>query len=317
MPARDWQFVEAFLEMMSVERGARPNTLAAYERDLRNYTDALARRGVRLCDAASDDIRHYLHGLNALDLARATLARRISAVRQLHRFLLAEGISAHNPSTIIDSPKPARHLPKVLSAGDVERLIAAARDHMQTTRGPAQMKAARLYCLVELLYATGLRVSELVSLPAAAVAGDDRFVLVTGKGGRERLVPLSDPARKAIAGYLALRKKHSPQSGDTVARWLFPSRGAQGHLTRQHFALELKALARHAGLPEKSVSPHVLRHAFASHLLAGGADLRAVQQMLGHADISTTQIYTHVLADRLRQIVETHHPLAEKQRNNG
>ena len=188
---------------------------------------------------------------------------------------------------------------------------------MGASHGPDRLKTARLYCLVELLYATGLRVSELVSLTVGAVAADDRFVLVTGKGGRERLVPLSEPAKQAITGYLALLKKHNPQSGEAASRWLFPSRGAQGHLTRQHFALELKALARLAAVPEKSVSPHVLRHAFASHLLAGGADLRAVQQMLGHADISTTQIYTHVLADRLRQIVETHHPLAEKQRNNG
>ena len=317
MADRNWQQVEAFLEMMSVERGARPNTLAAYGRDLRDYTDSLARRGVALEQAQSDDVRGYIRELDAQGLARSTVSRRISALRQLHRFLFAEGYCGHNPAEVIASPKPAAPLPKVLSVADVDRLIAAASKQAGAARGKARLKAVRLHCLVELLYATGLRVSELVSLDMTAATGDARFILVAGKGGRERLVPLSDPAKEAIEQYLALYRTHNPEAEEKPQKWLFPSRGAQGHLTRQHFALELKQLASMAGIPTRLVSPHVLRHAFASHLLAGDADLRAVQQMLGHADISTTQIYTHVLAERLRQVVETHHPLAEKQRNNG
>lgn len=315
--ARDWQYVDSFLEMMSVERAARPNTLAAYERDLKDYVDKLPGIGATLCDVETDHIRQYLRGLNGQGMARSTIARRVSAIRQLHRFLLAEGFAQGNPATIIDAPKPAASLPRVLSVGDVDNLIATARSLFEDAGGAKKLKAARLYCLMELLYATGMRVTELVSLKVGAVAGDDRFVLVTGKGGRERMVPLSDPARRAIATYLSLYRKHFPDAGETVAQWLFPSRGTRGHLTRQHFAVELKKLAAKAGIPADAVSPHVLRHAFASHLLAGGADLRAVQQMLGHADISTTQIYTHVLAERLREIVETHHPLAEKHGKNG
>ena len=311
MMASDRQLIENFLEMMAVERGARPNTLSAYGRDLVAYTDALAARGTHLASASSDDVRHYMRQLEEHGLARTTSARRLSAVRQLHLFLFAEGLTSTNPVTVIDAPKPVRTLPKVLSLKDVDNLIETARAATETEPGRIQLKAARLYCLVELLYATGLRVSELVSLTIGTVAGDERFIIICGKGGRERLVPLSQTARQAIAHYLQACRANGQQVENRTF-FLFPSRGAAGHLTRQHFALELKQLAAQSGLNSKDVSPHVLRHAFASHLLAGGADLRAVQQMLGHADISTTQIYTHVLAERLKKIVETHHPLAQK-----
>ena len=316
MAGGDRQLIETFVEMMSVERGVAANTLSAYQRDLDDYLANLERRGRKLRDVSSEDIRHYLRGLDECGLARSTAARRLSAVRQFHRFLYAEGIAERNPAIVIDGPKPQRPLPKVLSTQEVDRLIEAARDAAQRTRGKAQTRAARLYCLVELLYATGMRVSELVGLTMRAVGGDEHFLTVRGKGGRERLVPLSPAAREAIAAYMAVRDADEPAQAATETTWLFPSRGKQGHLTRQHFALELKALAADVGLDTRQVSPHVLRHAFASHLLAGGADLRAVQQMLGHADISTTQIYTHVLAERLKQIVEKHHPLAQKRATN-
>ncbi len=315
--AADQHLIDSFLEMMSAERGARPNTLSAYRRDLADYLEHLSQLSTRLADVSTDDIRTYMRGLDLQGLATSTAARRLSSLRQLHTFLFAEGYAQANPATVIDAPKAARPLPKFLSQQQVDKLIETARDAMRTSSNPAKkIKTARMRCLIELLYATGLRVSELVSLSVASVTGDDRFVLVSGKGGRERLVPLSNEARNAVADYLdACTAGDSPVDGPD-GRWLFPGRGSQGHLTRQHFAMELKALAATAGLPSAAVSPHVLRHAFASHLLAGGADLRAVQQMLGHADISTTQIYTHVLAERLKQIVETHHPLSENRMPN-
>ena len=312
--AGDRRWLESFLEMMSVERGAAANTLKAYLRDLEDYLAALGKRGRRLSTVASADIREYLRGLDDTGLSRSTAARRLSAVRQFHRFLYAEGLLDSNPATVVDGPKPVRALPKVLSPEEVDRLIEMAREGAMRARDADQVRAARLYCLVELLYATGLRVSELVGLTMRAVSGDEQFLMVRGKGGRERLVPLSPAARAAIVDYLAVRDVDDAAKDSA---WLFPSRGKTGHLTRQHFALELKTLAAAAGLDASKVSPHVLRHAFASHLLAGGADLRAVQQMLGHADISTTQIYTHVLAERLKQIVENHHPLAQNRASNG
>jgi integrase/recombinase XerD len=225
-------------------------------------------------------------------------------VRQLHRFLHGEGIAISNPTSVVESPKPARSLPSLMSAADVAKLLETAGQDAASCKGRARERALRMLCLLELLYATGLRVSELVGLPLRAAVAREQFLTVRGKGGRERLVPVSAKARQALETYLAVRAEHP----DT--RWLFPSHGYSGHLTRQHFALELKALARRAGLDAGNISPHALRHAFASHLLAGGADLRAVQQMLGHADIATTQIYTHVQWERLKAVVDKHHPLA-------
>ncbi len=292
--------------MMAAERGAAANTLAAYRRDLEAYAADVGGRGIELKQAGPDDIRRHLASLEAQGLARSSAARKLSAIRQFHRFLHGDGLSADNPATAIEAPRAARPLPKMISADEAERLVETARARAEQAEGKALLKALRLQCLVELLYATGLRVSELVGLSVQAATAERDFILVKGKGGRERLVPVSGAARTALAGYLDLLGKQ-PGGG---SKWLFPSFGSQGHLTRQHFALELKALAREAGLEADKISPHVLRHGFASHLLEGGADLRAVQQMLGHADISTTQIYTHVQAERLTQVVETHHPLS-------
>jgi integrase/recombinase XerD len=300
---RDARLLGRFLEMMSAERGAAKNTLDAYARDLAGYLAFLAASGRALDGAGSGAIADYLAELEDHGMARTTAARRLSAVRQFHKFLHGEGLAKDNPATVIESPRAGRPLPKVMSVADVDRLLKCAEARAAQREGPARVKALRLQCLIELLYASGLRVSELVGLKAKDATLDTQFLTIKGKGGRERLVPVSDAARAAIAAHLECRKSDSP--------WLFPSHGAAGHLTRQHFALDLKSLAREAGLDASLLSPHVLRHAFASHLLAGGADLRAVQQMLGHADIATTQIYTHVQADRLRSVVENHHPLAK------
>ena len=296
--------VDRFLEMMSAERGAAENSLQAYGRDLMHYVTFLEARGASLLASSSDDIRAYLASLEDHGFARTTAARRLSAVRQFHQFVYGEGAVASNPAAIVESPKAGRPLPKTLSIQDVNLLLAEARARILTTEGKARFKAERLYCLLELLAATGLRVSELVGLTVRAVTSDDAFLSIRGKGGRERLVPISDQARKALKNYLKILSAE--------AKWLFPSHGASGRLTRQHFALELKALAAACGIDASKISPHVLRHAFASYLLECGADLRAVQQMLGHADISTTQIYTHVQAGRLQKVVESHHPLAKK-----
>ncbi len=306
--ARQNRHVERFLEMMSAERGAALNSLQAYGRDLQHYASFLEARSVALLSASSADIRAYLEHLEAQGFARTTAARRLSAVRQFHQFIHGEGIVAANPAAIVESPKAGRPLPKTLSSQDINLLLEEAGGRAARADGKARFKAARLHCLLELLAATGLRVSELVGLTAGAVTADDAFLAIRGKGGRERLVPISDRARQVLHGYLktlALQEK-------AQSKWLFPSHGASGRLTRQHFALELKSLAAACGLDLGKVSPHVLRHAFASYLLECGADLRAVQQMLGHADISTTQIYTHVQAGRLQAVVESHHPLAKK-----
>lgn len=304
---RDQRLIERFLEMMSAERGAARNTLAAYERDLEAYAAFLGSEGTGLQNATSEHIRNYLAALAAEGVKASSAARKLSALRQFHNFLYGEGIARANPATAIDAPRLRRPLPKVMTADDVTRLISAAETRAGRMTGKTRLKAVRLHCLLELLYATGLRVSELVALKRQAVAKGPQFLVVKGKGGRERLVPVSGKAAEAVKAYLqALTEDETPESP-----WLFPSHGAAGYLTRQHFALELKALAVEAGLDAAKISPHVLRHAFASHLLAGGADLRAVQQMLGHADISTTQIYTHIESDRLRAAVETHHPLAK------
>lgn len=305
---RDSRLAERFLDMMAAERGAARNTLAAYARDLADYSEYLGRSGRSLKAAVADDIRGYLAHLEAQGLARSTAARKLSAIRQFHRFLLGDGLAADNPATAIDSPRQGRPLPKLISEEEVAKLVAAARDEVHRAPPKQRLKALRLQALVELLYAGGLRVSELVGLTLQAVKAERDFILVKGKGGRERLVPIAASARRAVDHYA----KALQQEANGEARWLFPSSGASGHLTRQHFALELKRLAGLAGIGSDRISPHVLRHGFASHLLAGGADLRAVQQMLGHADISTTQIYTHVQPERLRKAVESHHPLAKK-----
>jgi integrase/recombinase XerD len=294
--------------MMAAERGASQNTLAAYQRDLEDYQTFLRGRNSSLKDVKPGHIREYLAMLEVKGMARSTAARKLSAIRQFHRFLNGDGLSPDNPASVIESPRAARALPKVISEGDVALLLGAARKRLEQAASKSVLKARRMVCLLELLYATGLRVSELLGLTVRAAAVGEDFITVKGKGGRERLVPLSDTARKALNDYIQQLSMIS--KGDV--KWLFPSFGKDGHLTRQHFALELKSLAGLAGLDSKRVSPHVLRHGFASHLLAGGADLRAVQQMLGHADISTTQIYTHVQQERLRAAVESHHPLARK-----
>jgi integrase/recombinase XerD len=304
---RDGALLESFLEMLAAERGASANTLVAYRRDLEDFRE----QGGALALAQADDVRRYLAGLSARGLAPASQARRLSALRQFYRFLLAEGLRPDDPTSTAEPPKARRALPKIMSVEEVDRLLAAARG---ASEGPGltpvrRLAALRTAALLELLYATGLRVSELVSLPAAAGRGGRPFIAVRGKGGRERLVPLNAAAHDALAAYRAARDERGQPEG----KWLFPADSAEGHLTRQAFARDLKRVAAAAGLSPSKLSPHVLRHAFATHLLAGGADLRAVQTLLGHADISTTQIYTHVLDERLKALVNEHHPLAERE----
>jgi integrase/recombinase XerD len=306
--SNDATLIDLFLDMLAAERGASVNTLDAYRRDLAGFAADLSAAGQSVASAASDDLRAHLGRLAKRGLATASVARRLSAIRQLYRFLYAEGHRADDPAAVLDGPKRGRSLPKVLSVKQVDDLLAAARAAMNAEPLPERLRAARLACLIEVLYATGLRVSELVALPEAAARRDQRMLVVRGKGGRERLVPLNDAAKHIMADYLALRTEAKLEK----SRWLFPSFGESGHLSRQHFARELKSLAAAAGLKPAQVSPHVLRHAFASHLLQNGADLRVVQTLLGHADISTTQIYTHVLEERLKSLVRDLHPLAEK-----
>jgi integrase/recombinase XerD len=313
-PAPISPHVDAFLDMLMAERGAALNTRQAYERDLTDIGGFLAKRGVPLERACTEDLRSYLEHLARPDgetgapPAPRTVARRLSALRQFYRFLVSEGRRTDDPASALDSPKQGRPLPKILSEKEVEVLIRAA----QTRGGP---EGLRLVALLETLYATGLRVSELVGLPLTAILRDGRGLMVRGKGGRERIVPLSEPARAAISAYLPLRRHFMvPGREQKQQPFLFPSRNStDGHLTRQRFAQLLKELSVEAGIDPEKVSPHVLRHAFATHLLDHGADLRAVQKMLGHADIATTQIYTHVVGDRLRKVVEQHHPLARRK----
>jgi integrase/recombinase XerD len=304
----DAGLIELFLDMLSAERGASRNTLAAYARDLADFSEHVgaARRGI--ADARTEDIRAYLGTLAKRGFAAASVARRLSAVRQLYRFLYAEGRRKDDPSAIIEGPRRGRTIPKVLSIADVDRLLEQARAGIAETERLERLRAARLACLLEVLYATGLRVSELVALPVSAAERNARMLTVRGKGGKERLVPLNEAAKAAMGEYLALL---SDAGRGQKSKWLFPSFGESGHLTRQHFARDLKTLAAAAGLRSDQVSPHVLRHAFASHLLHNGADLRVVQTLLGHADISTTQIYTHVLEERLKSLVRDLHPLGE------
>jgi integrase/recombinase XerD len=310
----DRQHVEAFFEMLAAERGAAQNTLEAYRRDLGDFLAFLERRGKPLERAERADVGAYVRGLSEAGLAPSSRARRLSAIRQLCKFLVGEGVMPEDPTRAIAGPRQGRPLPRTLSVAEVDRLIEAARARTDTARGRERVRALRLHALIETLYATGLRVSELVSLPRSVLAGDGRVLSVRGKGGRERIVPLTRAALAALERYLGVGR----DGGDDVApmlatKWLFASRGEQGHLTRQRLAQELKELAEAAGIDPDRVSPHVLRHAFASHLLDRGADLRSVQQLLGHADISTTQIYTHVLEERLKKLVLEHHPLAARK----
>ena len=299
-----------FLDMLSAERGAAAHTIDAYTRDLAEFLAFLAAKGKGATDATADHLRAFLAGLARKGLAPTSRARKLSAIRQFFRFLLAENIRADDPCSAVDSPRLGRPLPKILSLAEVEALLDTAKVSSETAAdGTARRRALRLNAALEMLYATGLRVSELIGLPRAVLTADDRVLTVKGKGGRERLVPLNDAARDALSAHLAAVREDEA-SGKGASPWLFPSSGG-GHLTRQRFGQELKALALAAGIDPSRVSPHVLRHAFASHLLERGADLRTVQQLLGHADISTTQIYTHVIEERLRRLVEQHHPLAQ------
>ena len=303
-PAALDRHLESFLEMLAVERGAARNTSEAYRSDLEDYAIFLKRRGLSFESADAEAIRRYLGRLSKMGLAPRSVQRRLSALRQFHRFLAAEGIRAEDPTQLVDGPKLGRPLPKVLAEEEVTRLIEAAHAR-------EGLEGLRLAAMLELLYATGLRVSELVTLPLSAALRAREMLAVRGKGGKERLVPLGEPARAAVQAWLQ-RRAECLAEGET-SPWLFPSRGAAGHITRQRFGQLLKELALGTGIDPARLSPHVLRHAFASHLLGYGADLRSVQQMLGHADIATTQIYTHVLPDRLKRLVADHHPLAKRQ----
>ncbi|MCC8932922.1 site-specific tyrosine recombinase XerD [Rhizobium sp. 'Codium 1'] len=303
--------VEAFLEMLSAERGAAENTLISYERDLDDLSDFLSGRRVSLGAATREDLSAYLSDLARRGFQPTSQARRLSAMRQFYKFLYAEGLRSDDPTAILDAPRKPRSLPKVLSVEDVTGLLSLAEQEA-SLEGPDQPARIRRLVLLELLYATGMRVSELVSLPVKVLTQEGRFLLVRGKGDKERLVPLSRTAIEALARYGKTRGA-DPAQADSP--FLFPANSKEGYLPRQVFARELKDLAVRAGLSADVVSPHVLRHAFASHLLGNGADLRAVQELLGHSDISTTQIYTHVLDERLQQLVHTHHPLAKQAKN--
>src|SRR6478735_3366732 len=312
----DARLITLFLDMLAAEQGAGDNTLQAYRRDLTDFSEFLARSRQTFAGADTQNMRDYLADLDVRGFKSSSVARRLSAMRHLYRFLLSEHHRRDDPAAILSGPKRGRGLPKVLSIADVDRMLTKAREltlaadasHLQ------RLRAIRLYCLLEVLYATGLRVSELVSLPLSASRRDARMIVVRGKGNKERLVPLNEASRQAMADYLAALEALKPENKKNAAnsKWLFPSFGDSGHLTRQHFARDLKELAGVSGLAPRLVSPHVLRHAFASHLLHNGADLRIVQTLLGHTDISTTQIYTHVVEERLKSLVRDLHPLAEK-----
>ena len=312
----DAKLINLFLDMLAAEQGAGDNTLDAYRRDLTDFSDFLGHTGQDFAGAETQGLRDYLADLDARGFKSSSVARRLSAMRHLFRFLLNERIRSDDPAAILSGPKRGRGLPKVLSISDVDRLLvhAKALTEAPEASAPRRLRAMRLYCLLEVLYATGLRVSELVALPRSASRRDARMIMVRGKGNKERLVPLNEPSRQAMAAYLVAIEASKPEKKKNAAasKWLFPSFGESGHLTRQHFARDLKELAAAAGLAPRLVSPHVLRHAFASHLLHNGADLRIVQTLLGHTDISTTQIYTHVVEERLKSLVRDLHPLAEK-----
>jgi len=312
----DAKLIDLFLDMLAAEQGAGDNTLEAYRRDLSDLSGFLSRSRQSFAVAETQTLRDYLADLDTRGFKSSSIARRLSAIRHLFRFLLNERLRSDNPAAILSGPKRGRALPKVLSIADVDRMLTRAKELAQASDASAlqRLRRIRLYCLLEVLYATGLRVSELVALPHSAARHEARMIVVRGKGNKERLVPLNDAARQAMTDYLAAMDILRPETRKTAvtSKWLFPSFGESGHLTRQHFARDLKELAVSAGLAARLVSPHVLRHAFASHLLHNGADLRIVQTLLGHTDISTTQIYTHVVEERLKSLVRDLHPLAEK-----
>ncbi|MGH6767208.1 MAG: site-specific tyrosine recombinase XerD [Bradyrhizobium sp.] len=314
--ASDAKLIGLFLDMLAAEQGAGENTLQAYRRDLEDFSEFLGRSRQNFGSVQTEKLRDYLGDLDTRGFKSSSLARRLSAMRHLFRFLLNERIRSDDPAAILSGPKRVRGLPKVLSISDVDRMLTRAKELSQAPdASPSQrLRALRLYCLLEVLYATGLRVSELVSLPRSAARTDARMIVVRGKGDKERLVPLHDASRRAMSDYLLATEALAAEKrkNAAVSKWLFPSFGESGHLTRQHFARDLKELAAASGLAPRLVSPHVLRHAFASHLLHNGADLRIVQTLLGHTDISTTQIYTHVVEERLKSLVRDLHPLAEK-----
>ncbi len=308
-PASQELWISTFLEAQAAELGAATNTLLAYGRDLKDFSAWLERRKSGFAQADRDLIERYLIDCDAHGLSRSTRARRLSAIKQLYRFAFEEGWRETNPAIQIKGPGRQKRLPKTLDVPEVDRLLEAAR---RTGRSAADK--LRNICLMELLYATGMRVSELVSLPVTSARGDPRMLLVLGKGGKERMVPLSPPARRALADWLQQRDEAEEQAvakGGQASRFLFPSRGKSGHLTRHRFFLLVKELAIEGGVSPEKVTPHTLRHAFATHLLANGADLRSIQTLLGHADVATTEIYTHVLDERLSELVLEHHPLAK------
>ncbi|MFT3732508.1 MAG: site-specific tyrosine recombinase XerD [Hyphomicrobium sp.] len=299
--------VADFLAMLSAERGASANTIEAYAADLDGYLGFLVTKGIAPADAVADNVLDYLGLLASEGQAPTSRARRLSAIKQFYRFLVAEDVVSDDPTAGLQGPKKRRALPKVLSVDEVDRLLTASEKQCEGQEGRALFRALRFHCLLELLYATGMRVSELVGLPRSVLRGDTRVLTIKGKGGRERMVPLNSKARAALDAFLGVSGRFDN------SEWLFPSNAALGHVTRQGFALDLKEIAMAAKISPERVSPHVLRHAFASHLLDRGADLRAVQQLLGHADISTTEIYTHVLQERLKALVQAHHPLAKNK----
>ncbi|NVJ95474.1 MAG: site-specific tyrosine recombinase XerD [Marivivens sp.] len=307
-PSGMMHWIQSFLEAQAAELDAATNTQLAYARDLKDFADWLDRRKIHFLDADRTTIENYLISCEAEGLAVSTRARRLSAIKQLYRFAFEEGWRSDNPAVQIKGPGKPKRLPKTLSVEDVDRLLHAARTHGRDT--------ARNTCLMELLYATGMRVTELVSLPIAAARGNPQMLLVRGKGGKERMVPLSAAALNAISDWLDVRdtaEDLAKRKGIPASKFLFPSRSKDGHLTRHRFFALIKELAVAAGISPERVTPHTIRHAFATHLLAGGADLRAIQTMLGHADLATTEIYTHVLDDRLKDLVLTHHPLSKKR----
>lgn len=309
-PRDNFLWISTFLDAQAAETGASQNTLLAYGRDLKDLTAWLEHRKLSFLSASQDDIEAYLIDCDAQGLARSTRARRLSAVKQIYRFAFEEGWRVDNPAIQIRGPGREKRLPKTLEVIEVDRLLEAARH-----TGRSESDRLRNTCLMELLYATGMRVTELVSLPVSAARGDPRMLLILGKGGKERMVPLSPPAREALAQWLLARDKADAEreaKGHPPSRFLFPSRGKSGHLTRHRFYLLIKELAATGGISPDKVTPHTLRHAFATHLLANGADLRAIQALLGHADIATTEIYTHVLDARLQELVLEHHPLARR-----
>lgn len=307
--------LESFLEMMSAERGAAANTLAAYRRDLEDVHHHLQRRNVRLSQASAADLAEYMQSLAANALSSSSQARKLSSLRQFFRFLYADGLRTDDPTGILESPKRTRPLPRTMRIAEVDRLLdQAAREAGQVDA--RQFHRIRMHALVELLYATGMRVSELVSLPVRVLRQEGRFLMIRGKGNKERLVPLSRTAIAATRLYAEWKERDELQRAiRDSGPFLFPSSGKEGHLPRQVFARDLKDLAARASVPASVLSPHVIRHAFATHLLANGADLRIVQELLGHSDISTTQIYTHVQEERLHEVVQTYHPLAKQAKN--